>query len=179
MCTIKLSAGEASDMSKKKLLMILGIAAGAVLLAFAVLYGIKVLADNGLISLYRDPTIRELRAYTMDLRDIDRIEVIYRPGKEWIRQPARNPEIEEVVQTITDPEEIRQIMKGFKRANNYYGCWTQCGFYFRLDFYSANELAGTLLVGFDDCKSFTTADIKAVGTMANDTLYNDYIVPMR
>jgi hypothetical protein len=153
--------------------------AGLVLAAMIVYLGFQVLTGRTFIDLGHEPIVKELIAYVKGIQDVDQIEVIYRPQREWIRGPQRNPEYKEVVVTITDPDEIEQIMNGFKKAKNFYSCWTQCGFYFRLDFYGEDELVGTILVGFDDCKSFTTSEIKAVGEMNNDFFYREYVVPMR
>jgi hypothetical protein len=163
---------------KKLLLGILGIA--TLLLIAAVAYvGFQILSGRVLIDLGNDPSIRELKAYVNDLTDVQQIEVIYRPKRQWIKEPLRNPEYEEVVLTITDPDEIQQIMSGFKEAERFHPFWTQCGFYIRLDLYGAREQVGTILVGVDDCKSFTTYDIHAVGKMSNDYFYHEYVVPLQ
>lgn len=57
--------------------------------------------------------------------------------------------------------------------------WTQCGFYIRLDFYLTGGDVQTLLVGIDDCKTFTAPDIHAVGQMANDYFYEHYVEKLR
>jgi hypothetical protein len=163
---------------KKLLLGILSIA--TLLLIVAVAYvGFQILSGRVMIDLGNDPSIGDLKAYVNDLADVQQIEVIYRPKRQWIREPLRNPEYEEVVLTITDPEEIQQIMSGFTETEGFHPGWTMCGFYIRLDLYGAREQEGTILVGFDDCKSFTTYDIHAVGEMGNDYFYREYVVPLR
>ena len=168
-------------MSKKRpLLSVLGITALLSIVAVVVVYvGFQVISGRAVTGLRNAPSVKELKAYVNEIPDVQKIEVIYRPQREWIREPLRNPEYEEVVLTITDPDEIQQIMSGFKKAKHFYSSWTQCGFYFRLDLYGAREQVGTILVGFDDCKSFTTCDIHAVGEMDNDYFYREYVVPLR
>jgi hypothetical protein len=165
--------------SKKRLVLgVLGMMA-LVPIAVVVYVGFQVVSGRAMIDFRSDPSVRELKAYVNGLTDVQQIEVIYRPQSEWIREPLRNPAYKEVVVTITDPDEIEQIMRGFKKARHFYSGWTQCGFYFRLDLYGAGEQVGTILVGFDDCKSFTTSDIRAVGEMGNDYFYREYVVSLR
>jgi len=138
----------------------------------------RALTGEVMYDLRRDPSIGELKTYVQELPEIQRIEVIFRPDREWLHEPLRKPEYEETVLAITDPQEIRQIMEGFKEAQRFAPYWTQCGFYLRLDLYGAQGKVGTLLVGIDDCKSFTTPAIHAVGTMANDFFYREYVIPL-
>ena len=165
--------------NKRRLLYVLGITILLLIVIMVVYVGFQVVSGRTFIDFRNHPSVRELKAYVNDIRDVQKIEVIYRPQREWIREPLRNPEYKEIVLTITDPDEIGQIMSGFKKAKNFYSSWTQCGFYFRLDLYREKEGAGTILVGFDDCKSFTTCDIHAVGEMDNDYFYREYVVPLR
>ncbi|MBN2007254.1 MAG: hypothetical protein JXA21_28140 [Anaerolineae bacterium] len=122
-----------------------------------------------------EPRIRALKAYVDALPDVNRIDVIYRPSCEWLNEPDSSPEYEETTLTITDPAEIQQIMNGFVDADRFAPYWTQCGFYIKLNLYNSERQVGIFLVGFDDCKSFTTENIHAVGTMANDYFYREYV----
>lgn len=45
--------------------------------------------------------------------------------------------------------------------------------------YLAGGDVQTLLVGIDDCKTFTAPDIHAVGQMANDYFYERYVEKLR
>ena len=170
---------EVKTLSKKKrLLSILGLAA-LVLIAAVVYVGVLILSGRGWIDLGYDPSIKALKAYVNDLTDIQQIEVSYSSTGEWISAPLREPEDEEIVQTITGPDEIQQIMNGFKEAKDFEPYWSQCGFYIRLDLYGTGEQVGTILIGTDDCRSFTIYDVHAVGTMSNDYFHHEYIVPLR
>lgn len=130
-----------------------------------------------------DPTVLALHARVMTLEDVERIEV-WTSNREWIRMPDAEATVGELAFTITDPEEIRLIVDCFKPAGPYTYLswapyWTQCGFYIRLDFYLAESDVQTLLVGIDDCKTFTAPDIRAVGQMANDYFYEHYVEKLR
>jgi len=151
----------------------------------AALWGLVLLQILGAVALGAmvfgsdEPDIRALKVYVDALGDIERIEVIYRPSREWIDEPRTRPEYEETVLIITDPTEIQQIVDGFRSASRFDPFWTQCGFYIKLNLYQANGPMHTLLVGFDDCKTFTAEHIHAVGRMANDYFYNEYVLQLR
>jgi hypothetical protein len=158
-------------MTRKSLLLIMVALVLIVVLALA----LWVAFSGEFVIWSQEPSIRALKVYVDALPDVKRIEVIYRPSREWIDEPDSSPVYEETTLTITEPAEIQQIMNGFVDADRFAPYWTQCGFYIKLTLYNSERQVGTLLVGFDDCKSFTTEDIHAVGTMANDYFYKEYV----
>ncbi len=126
-----------------------------------------------------DPAIRALHARVAALDNVERIE-IFTSNRQWIRIPDAEVPAGERAFVITDPEEIRLIVDCFKQTGPYTyprwaPYWTQCGFYIKLDFYLADGNVQTLLVGIDDCKTFTAPDIHAVGQMVDDYFYEHYV----
>lgn len=113
------------------------------------------------------------------LENVERIEILT-SNREWIHIPETEAATGELAFVITDAEEIRLITDCFKQTGPYNYTrwapyWTWCGFYIRLDFYLAGGNVQTLLVGIDDCKTFTAPDIHAVGQMINDYFYEHYV----
>lgn len=164
----------------KGLLIIAAALLGIILLIVVAMLVIDALPGSMIYIPELDSDVRRLRARIRRIEDVERIDVFF-SRREWIdmKNPENKADDMKPVAVITEPHEIRQIVEGFRHAQRFAPYWTQCGFYIRLDCHSANGEAQTLLVGIDDCKTFTTPDTHAVGHMANHYFYEHYVQPLR
>lgn len=75
-------------MTKKRVLLSIVVVVLVVFLAMA----LWVAFSGEFVFWSREPSIRALKAYVRALPDVSLIEVIYRPGREWIDEPGSSPE---------------------------------------------------------------------------------------
>ncbi len=110
-------------MSKRTLLII-----AALVLLIVIAIALWVAFSGEYAAWSQGPIVRSLWSYVRTLQDVNRIEVFYRPGREWIDEPDRNPQYEETTLIITEQtwgNRIQQVVSHeTETATAYQIRWT-------------------------------------------------------